>query len=77
MNNLSKHEPKPKKNTNPAIWDLVLKDIKDRDDYGLKKYGTRLRPFNGRDALIDAYQEVLDLVVYLRQLIYEKEISLQ
>lgn len=29
--------------------------------------------FNGRDALLDAYQEALDLVVYLRQVIYERD----
>ena len=72
MKNLSKHEPAPIKSNQPAIWDLVMKDIRERDEYGQKKYSTRLQPFNGRDALIDAYQEALDLIVYLRQLIYER-----
>ena len=52
---------------------LVEQDMKDRDSEGLKRYGTRLQPCNGRNALTDAYQEALDLVVYLRQAIYEKE----
>lgn len=73
MTNLSKHEPFPINNNNPAIWDLVMQDIVERDEYGQKKYNTRLQPFNGRDALIDAYQEALDLIVYLRQLIYERD----
>lgn len=73
MPDLSKHEPAPIKNDNPAIWDLVMKDIRERDEYGQRKYNTRLQPFNGRDALIDAYQEALDLIVYLRQLIYERD----
>lgn len=30
-----------------------------------------LQPHNGRNALIDAYQEALDLVVYLRQALEE------
>ena len=77
MKNLSKHQPKPKKNTNPHVWDLVMKDIEDRVDYGLKKYGVTLQPFNGRDPLIDLYQELLDAVVYTRQLIYERQSSLQ
>ena len=66
MNNktLSDYEPAPIKNNLPAVWDLVLKDIKERDQSGLKKYGTRLQPNNGRNPLIDAYQEALDLVVY-------------
>jgi hypothetical protein len=36
-----------------------------RDECGLRKYGTRLQPFNGRDSLADALDEVLDLCVYL------------
>lgn len=71
--NLTKKTGKPIKNKHPAIWDLVLKDIKDRDEYGLKKYGTRLQPFNGKDGLVDLYQELLDAVVYIRQVIYEQE----
>jgi hypothetical protein len=73
MNNSNKPEPRPIKNTYPAIWDLVIEDMKNRDRAGFEKYGTRLQPFNGRNALIDAYQEALDLTVYLRQKIYEEE----
>lgn len=69
---LNDHEPMPAKNNYPAIWDLVVEDIKERDVTGIKTYGTRLQPFNGRNALIDAYQEALDLVVYLRQAIYKQ-----
>jgi len=71
MSNLSDKQPMPIKNEHPAIWDLVIKDIGDREEYGVKTYGTRLQPFNGRNALVDAYQEALDLVVFLRQAIYE------
>lgn len=39
---------------------------------GERKYGTRLKAHNGRDGLIDAYQEVLDLACYLRQVIEER-----
>jgi hypothetical protein len=51
--------------------------MKERDQAGLAKYGTRLQPFNGRDALVDAYQEALDLVVYLRQRIAERDEELK
>lgn len=44
------------------------------DKFGRRKYGTPLQPFNGRDPLVDAYQEVLDLAVYLRQAIWEREV---
>lgn len=71
-----KKNPPPKKSAakkSPAIWDLVTSDILNRDSIGLKTYGTRLHAFNGRDALWDAYEEALDLVVYLRQAIYERD----
>lgn len=46
---------------------LVIEDLLERKAFGEAKYGTILQAFNGRDALMDAYQEVLDLVVYLKQ----------
>lgn len=71
--NLNREEPPPVKNDLPAVWDLVIADMKERDFEASEKYGTRLQPHNGRNALRDAYQEALDLVVYLRQAIYEIE----
>jgi hypothetical protein len=66
-------QPPPIENSLPAVWDLVIHDMEVRDKDGFRKYGTRLQPFNGRDSLIDAYQEALDLCVYLRQAIYERD----
>ena len=66
-------QPAPEPNLGPAVWDLVLADIATRDKVGTERYGTRLQPNNGRDALRDAYEEALDLVVYLRQAIYERD----
>ncbi len=71
--NLSAPEPAPVSNNKPAVWDMVIADMIDRDFTGQQKYGTRLQPFNGRNSLVDAYQEVLDLAVYMRQMIYEME----
>lgn len=70
---LNAPQPSPKKSDRPAVWDLVAEDMRQRDAAGLAKYGTRLQPGNGRDALVDAYQEALDLVVYLRQAIAERD----
>lgn len=70
---LNSEQPAPKQNIHPAVWDLVITDMKERDKIGEARYGTRLQPFNGRDALVDAYQESLDQTVYLRQLIYERD----
>ena len=66
-------QPKPKKNNYPHVWDLVIEDMKARDELGFKRYKTHLQPFNGRDALQDAYEESLDLCVYLRQAIEERK----
>lgn len=65
-------EPTPQPNTSTPIWDLVIADMRERDNVGRQRYGTPLQANNGRDALIDAYQEALDLVVYLRQAIEER-----
>jgi predicted HAD superfamily Cof-like phosphohydrolase len=46
--------------------------MKSRDAGGRERYGVPLQAFNGREALVDAYQEALDLVVYLRQEIEER-----
>lgn len=69
--NAAAKEPTPVVNDHPFIQDLVIEDIEARKRYGKAKYGTLLQPFNGRNALMDAYQEALDLVVYLRQALYE------
>jgi hypothetical protein len=65
-------QPPPKPNDSTPIWDYVIKDIIARDNLGLERYGVRLQAGNGRDALQDAYEEALDLVVYLKQAIIER-----
>jgi hypothetical protein len=66
-----KDQPAPKKSRGD-VWQTVIKDMRARRELGVKRYGTPLQPNNGRDALIDAYQEALDLCVYLRQAIEER-----
>lgn len=76
-NRLTEPEPMPTTNDEPFMWDVVinevLRDMRSRDEFGAKKYNTRLQPNTNRDALKDAYQEALDLVVYLRTAIYERD----
>lgn len=62
---------KPKPTTGPAVWDLVIADMRQRDRVGTRRYGIRLQAHNGRHALQDAYEEALDLAVYLKQAIIE------
>lgn len=49
--------------------------MEERERFGILKYGTPVQAGNGRDALVDAYQEALDLCVYLRQAIEERNAS--
>lgn len=70
---LASDQPTPVANSLPAAWDLVMTDMRERDRFGKDKYGVRLQPNNGRDFLADAYQEALDLAVYLRGAIYERD----
>lgn len=72
MSLASEHQPAPQPGKQ-NVADYVLRDITERIEAGEKKYGTRLQTFNGRDALWDAYQEALDLVMYLRQAILERD----
>lgn len=66
-------QPMPVANDKPAVWPIVMQDMQSRHELGIKRYGTPLQPFNGRDALRDAYEEALDLAVYLRTAIYERD----
>lgn len=59
--------------TGPDVATLVCHDIEARAQKGHVKYGERLKPNNGRVALWDAYQEALDLCMYLRQEIEERK----
>jgi hypothetical protein len=56
----------------PSMHDLVIEDVLKRKAMGLEKYKVLLQAHNGRRPLWDAYQEVLDLAVYLRQEIEER-----
>jgi len=65
-------QTKPKRGKK-EIHALVVKDISEKVKAGEKKYGTKLMSHNGRDPLIDLYQELIDAVFYLRQEIEEKK----
>ena len=47
--------------------DELAQDFARRSLKGRLEYGTSLKTHNGRDALVDAYQELLDAAVYLHQ----------
>jgi hypothetical protein len=64
---LNTPEPPPVRIDGIAVWDLVIADMRERDQIGRAKYGTPLQVNNGRRPLFDLYQELLDAAVYTRQ----------
>jgi len=60
------------KGSGRPILGMVLADLTNRALEGKEKYGEPLKAHNGRNALWDAYQEALDLAMYLRQAIEEQ-----
>lgn len=82
-------QPLPRASNGPSMHDLVAADLTvlaggaaaaaalaRRKQVGLERYGQMLQAFNGRDAARDAREEVLDLLVYLRQVIEEGQTDL-
>lgn len=69
--NMSIPEPPPKGGDEIVGYE-VINDIKERMDFGMLKYGTHLKTNNGRSALIDLYQELLDAVIYCKQELIER-----
>lgn len=53
----------------------VIVDMRERHEIGIKRYGVPLTSGNGRNAMIDAYQELLDFVVYCRTWLDERGIE--
>ena len=66
------NQPAPKSG-NRLVGLAVLRDVAQRIEFGFKKHGSLLETENGRDALWDAYEEALDLCMYLRQEILQRE----
>ena len=50
----------------------MREDLFARSVIGTEKYGTPLRVWNGRDSLVDLYQEILDAIMYSGQCQLEK-----
>lgn len=75
-------QPAPVPNRWPGAHDELIESLRDlkgpeaermrqelaaRRDLGRERYGTLLQPFNGRDALRDLLEEVLDAMAYAHQ----------
>ena len=65
-------QPTPKGSGKPILG-MVLTDLTNRALEGKEKYGEPLLAHNGRNALWDLYQELLDAAMYIRQAIEEQK----
>jgi hypothetical protein len=66
-------QPLPVSNDSPYVQDAVISDIEKRIELGIKRYGTALQINNGRDMLKDAYDEAMDLCIYLKGCLMERD----
>lgn len=66
-------QPLPVPNDREDVQSLVMADLAARREVGIQRYGTALQPFNGRSALRDLYEELLDAACYARQRLVEDE----
>lgn len=74
MSNAYTPEPMPHyKEGERIVLEKVMEDLRKRAEVGKKKYGDYLRTRDGRNTLIDAYQEALDLAMYLAKAIMEAD----
>jgi hypothetical protein len=66
-------QPPPLQNNNIPVVNLVQQDLIERSIHGKNKYGDYLRSHNGRNALQDLYEELLDACCYLKQRLTEEK----
>lgn len=66
-------QPLPVVNDSPFVQDALKEFIENRKKVGISRYGTALQPNNGRDSLVDALEEAVDLATYLAQIVIERD----
>jgi hypothetical protein len=62
----------PQPSDGPRVVDLVIADLLKIQEHREAKYGFPLRARNGRNGLQDAYEEAIDLAMYLKQCLIEQ-----
>lgn len=73
-------QPDPIPNDEEPVYDRVASDLNrfnealhGRYRLGIQRYGTALQPYNGRDAVEDLKDEILDAIVYAKQACIERD----
>lgn len=70
---MTQPDPKPGRQ---VVGHEVIKDMQERMELGRQRYGTYLETFNGRVALQDLYEELMDATMYIKQRIMEEQAAL-
>lgn len=54
------------------VQEAVIEDMKARRAWAMEKYGVPLTPYmDDRDPILEAYEEALDLCMYLKRALLE------
>ena len=70
---MSQRNPTPgRENVTPRAREEFLRMLAGREQVGIRTYGTTLQTFNGRDAIQDAKEELIDAWQYLVQIEMER-----
>ncbi len=72
VESVAQDQPQPH-GTGKPVGERLIELIRERTKLGIKKYGEPLTTHNGRDALLDALQESIDLNQYLMQALMESK----
>lgn len=63
----------PEQGNGSEIYQLVLHDVITRSEFGARKYGHPLRTTANVDYLTNMYQELLDMLIYVRGELFRRE----
>lgn len=58
--------------SDPETTDNIVQDLRDRAEMGKAKYGIYLHTEDGRNTLLDLYQELLDATMYAKKYLLEQ-----
>lgn len=67
----------PVPNDNPSCHDLVIEDLKERKEFGFNKYQSLLQPGNGRNMMLDFYEELQDALCYAKGVLVEQDMFIR
>lgn len=65
-------EDSKEKQKEKSIWRKVIEDMVLREEQGYNSYGKYVTEDNPEDFIQEAYEEILDLVVYLKTVIVQR-----